>query len=182
MLRTTKVPHLLKGSFRDDIVFRLKFIFLTICTCYPSLPVGNAAQGGYEIAAQFLFSATLTQTLNNLSFALTGAAITPLANPLTFIAAGAAVGFWYFFPKEKGLGPRGYERNEIVQCLVRTTKHKNICFCLWQRIFDTFFLIKKYPKNQERTMLPPHRAKHLARRSFIPPRGYSGTLGICFFS
>jgi hypothetical protein len=24
------------------------------------------------------------------------------------------VGFWYFFPTEKGLGPRGYERNEIM--------------------------------------------------------------------
>ncbi len=59
--------------------------------------------------------------------------ITPaLAEP--FIAAGAAVAFircffivflrcswsrrtasaWYFFPIEKGLGPRGYERNEII--------------------------------------------------------------------
>ncbi|WP_306552078.1 hypothetical protein, partial [Daejeonella sp.] len=63
---------------------------------------------------------------------------------------------------------------------VGTTKQKNICFCLWQRIFDTFFLMKKYPKHQERTMLPPHRAKHLARRSFIPPRGYSASLGINF--
>jgi hypothetical protein len=25
------------------------------------------------------------------------------------------------------------------------TKQKKICFCLWQRIFDTFFLMKKYP-------------------------------------
>ena len=53
-------------------------------------------------------------------------------------------------------------------------------FCLWQILFDTFFLMKKYPKHQERTMLPPHRAKHLARRSFIPPRGYSASLGINF--
>jgi len=44
---------------------------------------------------------------------LTGAAITDPALALPFIAAGAAVGFWYFFPIEKGLGPRGYERNEI---------------------------------------------------------------------
>jgi hypothetical protein len=55
-----------------------------------------------------------------------------LAEP--FIAAGAAVGFirfcllffkgphglvvpsrhWYFFATEKGLGPRGYERSEIM--------------------------------------------------------------------
>ena len=46
--------------------------------------------------------------------ALTGAAITVLALAEPFIAAGAAVGFWYFFPTEKGLGPRGYERNEII--------------------------------------------------------------------
>ena len=46
--------------------------------------------------------------------ALTGAAITPLANPLPFIAAGAAVAFWFFFATEKELGPRGYERNEII--------------------------------------------------------------------
>ena len=63
---------------------------------------------------QFFLSATLAQTFNNLSSALTGAAITVLANPLTFIASGAAVGFWYFFPTEKGLGPRGYERKEII--------------------------------------------------------------------
>ena len=64
--------------------------------------------------------------------------------------------------------------------MLGNTKHKNICFCLWQRIFDTFFLIKKYPKNQERTMLPPPRAKHLARRSFIPPRGYCSSFNINF--
>ena len=46
--------------------------------------------------------------------ALAGAAITPLANPLTFIASGAAVAFWFFFATEKELGLRGYERNEIV--------------------------------------------------------------------
>ena len=63
---------------------------------------------------QFLFSATLAQTFNNLSSALTGAAIKDLAFAEPFIAAGAAVGFWYFFPTEKGLGPRGYERNEIM--------------------------------------------------------------------
>jgi hypothetical protein len=47
--------------------------------------------------------------------ALTGAAITVLSLAEPFIAAGAAVGFWYFFPTEKGLGPRGYERKEIIQ-------------------------------------------------------------------
>jgi hypothetical protein len=45
--------------------------------------------------------------------ALTGAARSPIANPLTFIASGAAVAFWFFFATEKELGPRGYERNEI---------------------------------------------------------------------
>ena len=60
----------------------------------------------------------------HLSSALTGAAITDPALAEPFIAAGAAVGFWYFFPTEKGLGPRGYERNEIIKCLVGTTKHK----------------------------------------------------------
>ena len=65
---------------------------------------------------------------------MTGAAITVLALAEPFIAAGAAVAFircsllffkgphglvvpprhWYFFPIEKGLGPRGYERNQIM--------------------------------------------------------------------
>jgi len=45
----------------------------------------------------------------------------------------------------------------------------------------SFVLKQKAPKVQERTMLPPHRAKHLARRSFIPPLGYSASLGINFF-
>jgi len=31
-----------------------------------------------------------------------------LARAEPLIAAGVAVGFWYFFPTEKGLGPRGY--------------------------------------------------------------------------
>jgi hypothetical protein len=42
--------------------------------------------------------------------------------------------------------------------------------------------MKKYPKHQERTMLPPHKAKHLARRSFIPTLGYCGSFDIYFFS
>jgi hypothetical protein len=63
---------------------------------------------------QFLLSVTLAQTFYNRSSALTGAAITDLALAEPFIASGAAVGFWYFFPTEKGLGPRGYERDEIM--------------------------------------------------------------------
>ena len=42
--------------------------------------------------------------------ALTGAAITVLAFAEPFIAAGAAVAFWFFFATEKELSPRGYER------------------------------------------------------------------------
>ncbi len=56
-----------------------------------------------------------TQTFNTRSSALTGAAITVLAFAETFIAAGAAVAFWFFFATEKELGPRGYERGEIIQ-------------------------------------------------------------------
>jgi hypothetical protein len=41
---------------------------------------------------------------------LAGAVHTQLANILTLIASDAAVAFWSFFAKEKGLGPRGYER------------------------------------------------------------------------
>jgi hypothetical protein len=55
--------------------------------------LSNAAQDG---EAQFLFSATLAQTFNNLSSALTGAAITVLA---------LAVAFWFFFATEKELSP-----------------------------------------------------------------------------
>ena len=58
------------------------------------------------------FSATLAQTFNTRSSALTGAAITVLALAETFIAAGAAVAFWSFFATEKGLSPRGYQREK----------------------------------------------------------------------
>jgi hypothetical protein len=51
---------------------------------------GYAAQDG---EAQLFLSATLAQTFNNLSSALTGAAITVLALAEPFIAAGAAVAF-----------------------------------------------------------------------------------------
>jgi hypothetical protein len=58
---------------------------------------------------------------------LTGAAITDPANSLTFIAAGAAAAFWSFFATEKGLSPRGYERNEIINpsWLMPNTGEKN---------------------------------------------------------
>ena len=39
------------------------------------------------------------------SSALAGAATTSLAFAKPFVASDAAVGFSYFFPKEKGLGP-----------------------------------------------------------------------------
>ena len=62
----------------------------------------------------YFLSATLAQTFNNRSSALTGAAITVLAFAEPFIAAGAAVAFWFFFATEKELSPRGYERKEII--------------------------------------------------------------------
>jgi hypothetical protein len=55
--------------------------------------LSNAAQCGYECESQLFFSATLAQTFNNRSSALTGAAITVLALAEPFIAAGAAVAF-----------------------------------------------------------------------------------------
>jgi len=70
------------------------------------------------------------------------------------------VGFWYFFPTEKGLGPGGYERSENMNAWwvppsIREISYlMKICFCLWQIVFNTFSLMKKYLKNQERTMLP----------------------------
>jgi hypothetical protein len=73
--------------------------------------LSNAAQCG---EAQFFYPPRLHRPLIPVPPALTGAAITVLAFAEPFIAAGAAVGFWYFFPTEKGLGPRGYERNEII--------------------------------------------------------------------
>ena len=50
----------------------------------------------------------------HLSSALTGAAMTTPALAEPFIAAGAAVAFWFFFATEKELSPRGYERNQIM--------------------------------------------------------------------
>ncbi len=73
--------------------------------------LSNAAQGG---EAHLFLSDTLALTFNKRCSALTGAAITVLALVEPFIAAGAAVAFWYFFPTEKGLSPRGYERSEMM--------------------------------------------------------------------
>ena len=43
VLRTTKVPHLLKGRFRDDIALRLKLIFfIALCTCHPEQREGTS--------------------------------------------------------------------------------------------------------------------------------------------
>jgi hypothetical protein len=63
---------------------------------------------------------------------LTGAAITVLAFAEPFIAAGAAVAFWSFFATEKELGPRGYERNEIMNCLVTPSIMKT-ALCEWKK-------------------------------------------------
>ena len=72
--------------------------------------LSNAAQDG---EAQLFLSATLAQTFNKRSSALTGAAITDPALAEPFIAAGAAVAFWSFFATTKGLSPRGYQRENI---------------------------------------------------------------------
>ena len=43
VLRTTKVPHLLKGRFRDDIALRLKLIFfIALCKCHPEQREGTS--------------------------------------------------------------------------------------------------------------------------------------------
>ena len=80
-----------------------------------SLPVGRQCR--LRRLIQFLFSATLAQTFNNRCSALTGAAMTTPALAEPFIAAGAAVAFWFFFATEKELSPRGYERKEIYPML-----------------------------------------------------------------
>jgi hypothetical protein len=98
----------------------LKFIFLNR---YARV-ILNSRQKVYESKAKFLFSATLAQTFNNRSSALTGAAITVLAFAEPFIAAGAAAAFWSFSAVGKGLSPRGYERSEMIKCLVGNTKQK----------------------------------------------------------
>ena len=101
---------------------------LIVCLwdAFRSTALSNAAQDGYEGEAHFFLSDTLAPNFNNLSSALTGAARTTLAYPLTSIASGAAVGFWYFFPTEKGLGLRGYERAKHHKWLVRNTNHREI--------------------------------------------------------
>ena len=62
----------------------------------------------------FSYPPRLHRPLITVSSALTGAAMTTPALAEPFIAAGAAVAFWFFFATEKELGPRGYERNEII--------------------------------------------------------------------
>jgi hypothetical protein len=61
---------------------------------YSPLISGNLpSKGSFKSVKQFLLSATLAESINNLSTALTGAARTQLANPLTFKASGAAAAF-----------------------------------------------------------------------------------------
>ena len=87
-----------------------------------------------KVKPNHFYPTRLHRPLITVPPALTGAAITVLALAEPFIAAGAAVAFircsllffkgshglvvpprhWYFFPTEKELGPRGYERNEII--------------------------------------------------------------------
>jgi len=67
-----------------------------------------------KVNHNYFLSATLAQTFNIRCSALTGAAITVLALAEPFIAAGAAVAFWFFFATEKELSPRGYERSEMM--------------------------------------------------------------------
>jgi hypothetical protein len=62
----------------------------------------------------FFYPTRLHRPLITVPPALTGAAITVLALAEPFIAAGAAVAFWFFFATEKELSPRGYEREEII--------------------------------------------------------------------
>ena len=91
-----------------------------------------------KLQHNYFYPPRLHRPLITVPPALTGAAITVIALAEPFIAAGAAVGFirccllffkgahglvvpprhWYFFPTEKELSPRGYERNEIIKCLV----------------------------------------------------------------
>ena len=112
------------------------------------------------VKPKYFISATLAQTFNNLSSALTGAAITVPALAEPFIAAGVAVGVircfllffkgahglvvpprhWYFFPTEKELSPRGYERSEIIICLVTPSNKKFIFACCKASLRESFFI------------------------------------------
>ena len=93
-----------------------------------------------NLKPKYFLSATPAQTFNNRSSALTGAAITFLALAEPFIAAGAAVGFWYFFPTEKGLGPRGYEREEIILAWSHQAL-ENLFLPVAKRLCESLFLV-----------------------------------------
>ena len=67
-----------------------------------------------KVKHNYFYPTRLHRPLITVPPALTGAAITVLALAEPFIAAGAAVAFWFFFATEKELGPRGYERSEII--------------------------------------------------------------------
>ena len=69
---------------------------------------------------------------------MTGAAITVLALAQPFIAAGAAVAFWFFFATEKELSPRGYERNEIINTWYHQAL-KNLFLPVAKRLCESLF-------------------------------------------
>jgi hypothetical protein len=104
ILRTTKVPHLLKGKFRDDIGFLIEIYFLKRCAgIIPAYRLtDNAAQNG---EAHFFYPPRLHRPLITVPPALTGAAITVLAFAEPFIASGAAVGFLVLFSYRKRTRP-----------------------------------------------------------------------------
>ena len=68
----------------------------------------------------------------------------------------------------------------VLFCYRKRTRPSRLLIGMKSYYFVSFVLKQKAPKIQERTILPPPRAKHLARRSFIPPHGYSASFGISF--
>ena len=92
------------------------------------LPVGRQCRLILlKVKHNYFYPPRLHRPLISVPPALTGAAITVPALAEPFIAAGAAVAFWFFFATEKELGPRGYERNKIIKCLVTPSTWKITC-------------------------------------------------------
>ena len=88
------------------------------------IPTYQQAMPRNAVKHNYFSAPRLHRPLITVPPALTGAAITDQALAEPFIAAGAAVAFWFFFATEKELSPRGYERNEMIKCLVSNTKQK----------------------------------------------------------
>jgi hypothetical protein len=107
---------------------------------------------------------------------LTGAEITVLALAEPFIASGAAAAFWSFSAEGKGLGPRGYERIEIMNAWwvpPSTRKFKHVVFDFLNRYARVILnKVKELSCYESKIILRTTKVPHLLKGKFRDDIGF----------